>query len=470
LAIGFLAGLLGIGDPSKEVRGIMETAQAPVNKAIDWVINKAIQLVKAAGKLFGFGKEEKAEEDPEKQLKIEAGLAALNQEEQNFMKDGKISREDAEKVAVTVRGKHQVFKSITVESGDATWDFEYVASPGKRVKGAEKKEGAGDRVVTAFHGSEGDGILGIISTGMMRPSRAGGIFLGMQHGLFLHGGDTSRKAAFVIQVELTFKPEQIETERKSTYGVDDTLLLKTPQEVHTRVIKLIVRRPTGEESPPFNFKEIYGESEIADYLRSGWRVDLEKEGQPAEEDPEKAKKIKEGLEALDKLQQNYLVEGKISREDAEKVAAKIKSDHPVFKSLVVVNGGGTWDYDYTASPGKKSKGKPQAPIPDHRGSVQIQGKMLKQEQYRSWARAQPMPARDALSLLRECYNGLQAREQSLVNPAYTDAQDTINSYQKNGGHWVPPNKPGNIKSHYVPGVRGSELRVDLENHKGGAFV
>src|SRR5829696_1766102 len=65
LAIGFLAGLLGIGDPSKEVSSIMEKAQAPVNKAMDWVINKAVQLVKAAGKLFGFGKEEKAEDDPE---------------------------------------------------------------------------------------------------------------------------------------------------------------------------------------------------------------------------------------------------------------------------------------------------------------------------------------------------------------------------------------------------------------------
>jgi hypothetical protein len=59
LAIGLLAALLDIGDPSKPVRNIMEKAQAPVNKAIDWLINKAVQAVKAAGKLLGFGEKEK---------------------------------------------------------------------------------------------------------------------------------------------------------------------------------------------------------------------------------------------------------------------------------------------------------------------------------------------------------------------------------------------------------------------------
>ena len=57
LAIGFLASLLGLGDPSKTVKETIEKAQAPVNKAIDWVIHGAVKLVKAAGKfikgLFG---------------------------------------------------------------------------------------------------------------------------------------------------------------------------------------------------------------------------------------------------------------------------------------------------------------------------------------------------------------------------------------------------------------------------------
>jgi hypothetical protein len=50
VAIGFLASLLGLGDPSKPVQGFIEKARAPVNKAIDWVINLVARGVKT---LFG---------------------------------------------------------------------------------------------------------------------------------------------------------------------------------------------------------------------------------------------------------------------------------------------------------------------------------------------------------------------------------------------------------------------------------
>jgi hypothetical protein len=46
VAIGFLASLLGLGDPSKPVKEFIEKARAPVNKAIDWVINLAVKGVK----------------------------------------------------------------------------------------------------------------------------------------------------------------------------------------------------------------------------------------------------------------------------------------------------------------------------------------------------------------------------------------------------------------------------------------
>ena len=65
VAIGFLASLLGLGDPSKPVKETIERAQSPVNKAIDWVITKAVALIKAAGKLLGFGKEEDKEKKKE---------------------------------------------------------------------------------------------------------------------------------------------------------------------------------------------------------------------------------------------------------------------------------------------------------------------------------------------------------------------------------------------------------------------
>ena len=61
VAIGFLASLLGLGDPSKPIRGFIDKAQAPVNKAIDWVINLAVKGVKAIGK-FAKGKAEQLKE------------------------------------------------------------------------------------------------------------------------------------------------------------------------------------------------------------------------------------------------------------------------------------------------------------------------------------------------------------------------------------------------------------------------
>lgn len=148
VAIGFLASLLGLGDPSKPVREFIEKARAPVNKAIDWVINLAVKGVKAVGNLVKgvFGKKDKDEkpghdDDPAKAAKIEAGLAALDQEEKAIEKDGEIERADAEKVAAKVKAGHPVFKSLIVVDGGTTWDYDYVASPGKKHKGARKLSG-----------------------------------------------------------------------------------------------------------------------------------------------------------------------------------------------------------------------------------------------------------------------------------------------------------------------------------------
>ncbi|MBW4423103.1 MAG: DUF4157 domain-containing protein [Nostoc desertorum CM1-VF14] len=68
-------------------------------------------------------------------------------------------------------------------------------------------------------------------------------------------------------------------------------------------------------------------------------------------------RVKAGLAAIDKEETRYLKQGKIAREDAEKVASTVKRQHPVFKVLTVIDGGKTWDYDYVASPGKVKKGR-----------------------------------------------------------------------------------------------------------------
>jgi len=147
VVISFLASLLGLGGISEKIRSIIEKIQAPVNKAIDWVIYKAVELVKKVGGLFGGKKkgedEETEEDDPEKAAKVEAGLAAIDQAEQPYLEEGKIEREEAEKVATQVKAQHPVFKTLEVVDGGETWDYDYTASPGKTKKGEEQAEKGG---------------------------------------------------------------------------------------------------------------------------------------------------------------------------------------------------------------------------------------------------------------------------------------------------------------------------------------
>ncbi|MDY6784811.1 MAG: GH-E family nuclease [Cyanobacteriota bacterium] len=71
-------------------------------------------------------------------------------------------------------------------------------------------------------------------------------------------------------------------------------------------------------------------------------------------DPEHDTKVSKGLKQIDREETKYTKEeGKITQKDAEKVAAKVKNDNPIFKSIAVVDGGKTWDYRYIASRGTK---------------------------------------------------------------------------------------------------------------------
>ncbi len=87
-------------------------------------------------------------------------------------------------------------------------------------------------------------------------------------------------------------------------------------------------------------------------------MDLSAEGPGAEgeEGPEHEARVQAGLRAIDQEERRYLYESKISREDAERVAATVRRSHEVFKSIVIIDGGNTWDYHYEASPGNEKDG------------------------------------------------------------------------------------------------------------------
>lgn len=148
VAISFLASLLGLGGISDKIREVIEKIRAPINTAIDWVINKAVDLVRAAGQLLGFGGEEEggeaAEGEEEESPEVTAGLAALHGEEYSLAGEGGISREEAERIASDTRSRHPVFQSISVVDGGGKWNYDYVVARTEEPGSEPKEAGSGE--------------------------------------------------------------------------------------------------------------------------------------------------------------------------------------------------------------------------------------------------------------------------------------------------------------------------------------
>jgi hypothetical protein len=136
LAISFLAGFVGLGKVSNKIRDVVKKVRDTVDKAIEAAVKF---IVEKAKKLFAslFAKKRK-DGDPEKEKLIQAGLTAIDAADKAAMKDGDLPREAADKIVVTVKQQHPVFKSLTVIESKERIDYDYVCSPGKKKLGAKK--------------------------------------------------------------------------------------------------------------------------------------------------------------------------------------------------------------------------------------------------------------------------------------------------------------------------------------------
>ena len=139
LVIGFLAAFLGLGNIGAKVQNIIKPFQRPVNRVVDFAIDKLIALARAAG-ISKKGKPDPkdkklAKDDPKKARKLSLAMAAIDREEKKYLKKGKITKEKAEKAAKTIKRKHPVLKSIKVVDGGMSWDYYYTSSAGKIKKG-----------------------------------------------------------------------------------------------------------------------------------------------------------------------------------------------------------------------------------------------------------------------------------------------------------------------------------------------
>ena len=86
----------------------------------------------------------------------------------------------------------------------------------------------------------------------------------------------------------------------------------------------------------------------------------EKEKPAETADPLHDQKVTAGLADIEREDQARLKDGAITHEGAEQVAAKVKSLHPVFKSITVRDGGERWNYVYEASPPAEKTGEKKA--------------------------------------------------------------------------------------------------------------
>ena len=154
LLISFLASLLGLGGISEKVRSLIQKVQAPINKAIDFVIQGA---VKAAKKLFGKpakwvkGKVDAAkaklrggDDSPEgKQQRLDGAMEAALSVTSRF--SGKfVGGRVLSALLTPIRLRYGLTRLAPVLEGD-TWYVEGAINPtDKKSTGAKGKDGEGD--------------------------------------------------------------------------------------------------------------------------------------------------------------------------------------------------------------------------------------------------------------------------------------------------------------------------------------
>jgi hypothetical protein len=80
VVISFMASLLGLGGISEKIQAIVQKVRQPIEKAIDWVIGKAVAFAKKIGGKLGLGKDKPDEQgDSHKKKRLEAAVNEVQQ-------------------------------------------------------------------------------------------------------------------------------------------------------------------------------------------------------------------------------------------------------------------------------------------------------------------------------------------------------------------------------------------------------
>ncbi len=142
LLIGFLADLLGLGGIAKKVQNIIAKIRAPIDKAIQWVVKKAVALGKKLLAKLRFGKKGETEgeaSNPEVQKRWDDGMLALGQLKEKSKQDP-LSQEEINTELTGIKSKYQ-FKELTAKHEGEDWQVYADMNPKTTLTGFE---GEGD--------------------------------------------------------------------------------------------------------------------------------------------------------------------------------------------------------------------------------------------------------------------------------------------------------------------------------------
>jgi hypothetical protein len=133
----------GAKKPGKPADPNAKTAEGKSVKELQEEASKKGKKPEGKDGAKGAGKEEAAKKDTGKEShdkELQEGLAALEAVTARYAKDG-ATKEEVVTGVKAVRRKFKVFKSIEVIDGGKTWDYEYVANPGKKTGPPKAKDG-----------------------------------------------------------------------------------------------------------------------------------------------------------------------------------------------------------------------------------------------------------------------------------------------------------------------------------------
>jgi hypothetical protein len=147
LLIGFLARLIGLGGIADKIKAFIKKVQAPISKAIDWLIDKIFNFVKGLFK----GKDKKKDKDKkdertdaEKQADLEKGVS----EADALLADENKSPKDVKAALAAIKSKYKMVRldlvtdSSNEEDDEETDHIEGEVNP-KKAKPKRKKTGKG---------------------------------------------------------------------------------------------------------------------------------------------------------------------------------------------------------------------------------------------------------------------------------------------------------------------------------------